>query len=96
LGKTVFGGFWVVQPGATGELVFRYRLPARVRENIASGPYTLLVQSQPGAETKLTLDLRFGKTVHSASPGEDETQFGDDKYRYETDLVKNEAFTIGF
>ncbi len=96
LGKTVFGGFWIVQPGATGELVFRYRLPARVASNIASGPYTLLVQSQPGAETKLTLDLRFGKTVRSASPGEDETQFGDDKYRYEADLIKNETFTIGF
>jgi hypothetical protein len=96
LGKTVFGGFWIVQPGATGELVFRYRLPARVREKISSGPYTLLVQRQPGAEAKLTLDLRFGKTVRSASPGEDEEQFGDDRYRYETDLVENETFTIGF
>ncbi len=96
LGKTVFGGFWVIQPGATGELMFKYRLPARVREKITSGPYTLLMQRQPGAEAKLTLDLRFGKTVRSASPGEDEEQFGDDRYQYETDLVENETFTIGF
>jgi hypothetical protein len=96
LGKTVFGGFWVIQPGATGELVFKYRLPPRVADKIRSGPYTLLVQRQPGAEAQLTLDLRFGKTVRSASPGEDEEQFGDDRYRYETDLVKNETFTVSF
>lgn len=96
LGKTVFGGFWIVQPGATGELVFKYRLPARVADKIRSGPYTLLMQRQPGAEAKLTLDLRFGKTVRRASPGEDEEQFGDDRYRYETDLVRNELFTVSF
>lgn len=96
LGKTVFGGFWVIQPGATGELVFRYRLPVRVADQIRSGPYTLLVQRQPGADAKLTLDLRFGKTVRSASPAEDEQQFGDDRYRFETDLIRNETFTVSF
>ncbi len=96
LGKRVFGAFWVIEPGRTGELVFRYRLPARVSGQLASDSYTLLVQKQPGAEAKLTLDLRFGKTVRSASPAEDESQFGDDRYRFETDLLKNETFRVGF
>lgn len=94
LGKRVFGLFWEVPPGQTGELVFRYRLPSKVSEQIASNAYTLLVQRQPGAVTKLTLDLRFGKTVRRASPAEDETEFGDDRYRYENDLLKNETFFI--
>lgn len=96
LGKRVFGAFWVIEPGRTGELVFRYRLPARVAEQIASEAYTLLVQKQPGAKAKLTLDLRFGKTVRSASPPEDESEWGDDRYRHEFDLLKNETFIIGF
>lgn len=96
LGKRVFGAFWVIEPGRTGELVFRYRPPARVSGRLASDSYTLLVQKQPGAEAKLTLDLRLGKTVRSASPPEDESQFGDDRYRYETDLLKNETFNVVF
>ncbi|MEK7473732.1 MAG: DUF4012 domain-containing protein [Patescibacteria group bacterium] len=96
LGKQVYGLFWVIEPGRTGELVFRYRLPSRISEQVASDMYTLLVQKQPGAETKLTLDLRFGKTVQRAFPGEEESEFGDDRYRYETDLLKNETFNISF
>jgi hypothetical protein len=96
LGKQVFGAFWVIQPGQTGELSFTYRLPPRVTDKIAQGPYTLLVQRQPGANTKLTLDLRLGKTVRSATPAEDESQFGDDRYQYSEDLEKNETFSIDF
>ncbi len=96
LGKQVYGAFWVVEPGRTGELSFTYRLPARVTAGLTPGPYTLLVQRQPGSNTKLTLDLRFGKTLKRATPGEASQDFGDDRYRYSADLTKNEAFTIEF
>jgi hypothetical protein len=96
LGKQVFGAFWVIEPGKTGEMTFTYKLSPRVMAQLSGGPYTLLVQKQAGASTKLTLDLRLGKTVRSASPAEDESEFGDDRYRYETDLSKNETFTINF
>jgi hypothetical protein len=96
LGKQVFGAFWVVEPGKTGEMTFTYRLSPRVVNQLAAGPYTLLVQKQAGANIKLTLDLRLGKTVRSASPAEDSSAFGDDRYQYETDLTKNETFTINF
>jgi len=96
LGKQVYGAFWVIQPGQTGEMTFSYRISPRVAAQMAAGPYTLLVQKQAGANTKLTLDLRLGKTVRSASPAEDSANFGDDRYQYETDLSKNETFTINF
>ncbi|MEI7511846.1 MAG: DUF4012 domain-containing protein [Candidatus Uhrbacteria bacterium] len=96
LGKQVYGAFWVVEPGKTGELTFRYRISPRVMSQLATGPYTLLAQKQAGSNTRLTLDLRLGKTVRSASPSEDSSNFGDDRYQYEADLSKNETFTINF
>ncbi|HVM90808.1 MAG TPA: DUF4012 domain-containing protein [Verrucomicrobiae bacterium] len=96
LGKQVFGAFWVIEPGKTGDLTFTYRLPPQIADQVRQGSYTLLAQKQAGANTKLTLDLRLGKTVRSASPSEDPNNFGDDRYQYETDLTKNETFTLSF
>jgi hypothetical protein len=96
LGKQVFTGFWVIEPGKTGEMVFRYRLPERVANQIQGDSYRFLAQKQPGAERTLTLDLRLGKNVRRATPPEDESEFGDDRYRYEGSWIKSQPFDIQF
>ncbi len=96
LGKTVFGVFWVIEPGHTGDLVFTYKLPPSVADTLRDGPYRLTAQKQPGARRKLTLDLSFGKNVVKATPAEDESDFGDAKYTYSDDWPESETFEIKF
>lgn len=80
LGKTVFGAFWAIEPGETRSLSFTYRLPAP-SQTAQTDVYTLLVQRQPGAESRLTLDLNFGKNIVSATPPEESRLFGDARYQ---------------
>lgn len=96
LGKQVYAGFWVIEPGNTAEMVFRYRLPARIAEQVSGDSYRFLAQKQPGAERTLTLDLRFGKNVKRAAPSEEESEFGDDRFRYENPWIKTQPFEIQF
>ncbi|MCE9586389.1 DUF4012 domain-containing protein [Candidatus Uhrbacteria bacterium] len=96
LGKQVFGAFWVIEPGKTGEMVFKYRLPARLKTLAESDSYRFLAQKQPGAERTLTLDLLFGKNVRRATPPEDEADFGDNRYRYEGSWIETQPFDISF
>lgn len=96
LGKQVFGAFWVIEPGDTKEMVFKYRLPARIATMAEGDSYRFLGQKQPGAERTLTLDLLFGKNVQRATPPEDETDFGDNRYRYEGAWIESQPFQITF
>ncbi|QQR61247.1 DUF4012 domain-containing protein [Candidatus Uhrbacteria bacterium] len=96
LGKQVFGAFWVIEPGKTGEMVFKYRLPARIATMAGGDSYRFLAQKQPGAERTLTLDLLFGKNVQRAAPPEDESDFGDTRYRYEGAWIESQPFQITF
>jgi hypothetical protein len=96
LGKQVFGGFWVIEPGNTAEMVYRYRLPARIKTLAESDSYRFTAQKQPGAERTLTLDLLFGKNVRRATPPEDEADFGDNRYRYEGAWIESQPFQITF
>ncbi len=91
LGKTVFGAFWAIEPGETRTLRFTYRLPRFVD---GSDSHTLVVQRQPGANTRLTLDLSFGKRVVAASPSEDLREHGDDRYRVSLPLTQDQIFEI--
>ncbi|MBI5465519.1 DUF4012 domain-containing protein, partial [Candidatus Gottesmanbacteria bacterium] len=47
LGKTVFGGFLVVRPLGTAQVVVKYKLPFKVGREKG---YSLLIQKQPGTE----------------------------------------------
>lgn len=97
LGKTVFGAFWSIEPKATQEISFRYRLPAGVPEQLAEGRYHLDIPKQSGNDDgSLTLDLRFGKTVRRAEPSEDPSRFGDAQYQVTTDSSVDRAFDISF
>ncbi len=97
LGKTVFGAFWSIEPGATGELSFTYALPPSAVEKISSGAYHLDWPKQPGADkTQLTLDLSFDKKVRSASPPEQSDKWGDARYEYTTDSLTDRTFDLTF
>lgn len=97
LGKRVYGAFWTIEPGRTGELVYRYRLSPNISEKISSGTYELNVQKQPGSRASLTLDLAFGKKLLRATPAESPEQFGDTHYR-QTDrpFDSDQLFSIEF
>ena len=92
LGKSVFGAFWAVEPGETRHLTFRYRLPQSASP--INRLYTLLVQRQPGANTRLTLDLAFGKKLVSASPSEIGAEHGDDRYRLTMPLEQDARLSV--
>lgn len=96
LGKRVLGAFWVIEPGQTRDLVFRYRLPASALASVAEGTYQLLVQKQPGANTSLTLDHAFGKNIQSASPPEAAKDFGDQRYRATQELTEDVDVEVKF
>ncbi len=94
LGKTVFGAFWAIEPGKTGTLTFTYALSPAV---VSSTTYHLDWPKQAGADhTQLTLDLSFDKTLQSAVPGEDASQFGDSRYEYTTDSLEDRTFDLTF
>lgn len=97
LGKTVFGAFWSIEPGKTGTLMFKYRLPQTTVEKLTSDQYRLDWQKQPGADkTQLTLDLKLGKNIKSAVPAEPQDKWGDARYEYETDSLVDRTFEIKF
>lgn len=58
LGKTVFTGFFTLQPQSQAKLIFKYRLPFKVADD-----YTLLIQKQPGTKsTKHTIVTPKGRS----------------------------------
>ncbi|MBI4138768.1 DUF4012 domain-containing protein [Candidatus Uhrbacteria bacterium] len=96
LGKTVYGAFWSVEPGKTGELKFTYRLPPTVNGQ-RSTIYHLDWPKQPGVDNAtLTLDLSFDKKLESATPSEDSKKWGDARYEYTTDSLTDRTFEISF
>ncbi len=67
LGKTVFGGFIVVEPKKTKEIKLVYRLPDSVAKPLERGQYELLLQKQPGRQrTSLSLELNLPRSAQRA------------------------------
>lgn len=67
LGKTVFGGFIVVEPKKTKEIKLVYRLPDSVTKLLEQGRYELLLQKQPGRQrTSLSLELNLPRSAQRA------------------------------
>ncbi|MFA5188531.1 MAG: DUF4012 domain-containing protein [Patescibacteria group bacterium] len=94
--KTYFGAFISIEPHETGVLSFDFKLPQRIKDQINAGAYNLLVQKQPGVIPDLTLDLKFDKTIKSASPAEAESEWFNTSYNLNTALDKDESFTVSF
>lgn len=95
LGMTSFGAFTSVEPGDTHTLTFTYLLPKSVSDAIENGLYELKVIKQIGAaDHDLVLELDFNRDIERAEPGEDETEWGDDRYRIQTALDTDKTFMV--
>lgn len=95
LGHRWFGAFVSVEPGEKRTLEFRYRVAPAVAAGIAAGEYRLSWLKQGGLiGPSLTLDLDFGKKLSNAEPAEDRSQWGDTRYRLQTELYTDRLFSI--
>lgn len=95
LGLTSFGTFTSIEPGQSRTLTFVYTLPQSVTDAIKSGGYTLETFKQIGADAHdLTLNLDFNQNLSNAYPAEDQSQWGDDTYHFETTLDQDTEFRV--
>ncbi len=92
-GKQWFGTFISIEPGKTGELVWQFYLAPQIVNQIKNNSYNLLVQKQAGTiNNSLVLNLNFAKDISSATPGEAQTDLGNQIYSYQTDLRLDREF----
>jgi hypothetical protein len=64
--KTYFGGFISVEPGQSDTLVFEYRLPQTIADQIKAGQYSLYLQKQAGNNIQnLAVALQFNGDIQS-------------------------------
>ncbi len=97
LGQTVFGAFIAIEPGETRTLAVEWKVSAAVAQQIRQGAYDLTFRKQAGThDHALTLDLDFGKKVTRAVPGEDQKEWGDERYRLSTDLRVDRKIKVDF
>lgn len=95
-GKQWFGTFTSIEPGKTGELVWKFYLAPQIAEQIKNNSYNLLAQKQSGTiSDNLVLNLNFGKNILAATPGEVPENLGDTKYSVKTDLRLDREFSVG-
>lgn len=95
--KQWFGTFVEIEPGAKKAVKFSYTLPERIRRDVTAGNYQLDVQKQLGSVAhSLTLDLDFGTNITDALPAEKESDWGDESYKKDTDLLVDRQFNIRF
>ncbi|TAK05700.1 DUF4012 domain-containing protein [Patescibacteria group bacterium] len=94
-GKTWFGAFTAIEPGDERTLTFTYALPANVSRQISDGSYSLVVQKQLGTQSfPLSLTIDLPRRVTSAEPGEEVAEFGDARYRLQTNLRVDRGFVV--
>ncbi len=96
--KTVFGTFIAIEPGETGSLSFEYYLPDYLNEKIINAKeYNLSIQKQAGTfADKLNINLSFPHTISFANPNEEQEKLKDKKYQFNTDLLVDRNFRVGF
>lgn len=94
-GKAWFGAFTSIEPGDERTMTFTYALPANVSRQISDGAYSLIVQKQLGTQSfPLSLTIDMPREVTSASPGEEVAEFGDARYRLQTNLRVDRGFVV--
>lgn len=96
-GMQRFGAYIVIEPGESKTLSFHYELPDSVSDAISKKSYALMVFKQIGSQqAPLTLDLDFGKKLRAGQPSEDSSEYGDNSYYLNTDLVQDLEFLVQF
>lgn len=94
-GRTWFGAFVSVEPGAERTLALEVKLAPPIVARIRQGSYGLDVQKQLGSRgMPLTVDLEFGTPVVRGDPAEPPAAWGDGRYAQETDLRVDRKFQV--
>ncbi len=99
LGKTYFGAYIIIPLRSTGQLVFQYKLPRRMAENMKTYKnYSLLVQKQPGSgATSLSVDVRFNNEIKSYNPSNLYSKTPEPgRFTSQGDLTIDRSFLINF
>ncbi len=93
LGKTVFGGYLIIEPRETKTVTLEYLLPP----TMAPSSYTLYAQKQAGTEAHpLLVRLQFGKKIKGWQPTGFHVVRKGDTITFPTDLRVDRQFTIEF
>lgn len=91
LGKTVFGGYLIVEPRDTKTITLAYLLPPNVMES----SYTLYAQKQAGTEAHpLLVSLQFGKKIKGWQPTGFHVVRKGDTITFPTDLRVDRQFKV--
>ncbi|MBU2236195.1 DUF4012 domain-containing protein [Patescibacteria group bacterium] len=95
--KTMFGGFISIEPQEQGELVYTYKLPTIVSNQIDNDEYTLFAQKQAGtAAYELVVNLDFDKKIDSYTPIDKAVQDGQNRVTFPIDLGQDREFKVIF
>jgi len=99
LGKTVFAGYFTVEPKETKVITLEYKLPPSVRQAIAKGEYHLYAQKQSGVPKQgFTANLTFPRTLSVVTPSEGTTatKMPNTTLQWRADLYTDRELTVGF
>lgn len=95
-GRTVFGAFISVEPGAIGSLYLEYKLPDELYKKIQTQGYRLYAQKQPGRETEeLNVSLSFAKSIKSYYPSDFYTEKKGNKISWKSAFNSDQEFGAG-
>ncbi len=98
-GRSYFGTYLTVPPRGTGQVLFQYRLPKLLSDNLNEYKnYGLLIQKQPGAgSSRLTVDASFHNRIQSYEPSNLSTTLKEtNRFSTTGDLKIDRRFLIKF
>jgi len=97
LGKTAFGTFFVVEPGAKKTVTFEYTLPGKTQDYLENG-YNLSVQKQAGTlKPELNITAQFSdKYTPVDAEGEGTAKIDSNKIEIDSDLLVDREYKISF
>ena len=97
LNKTVFGTFVAIEPKETREVMIKYKLPNYIGDKIKNGEYNLLIQKQPGVDTRdLNLELKFSDKIQSVEWLDNGYKIDNNTLTVQNSLIHDRALKIKF
>jgi hypothetical protein len=95
--KTAIAGFISIEPKTTGQLHYRYKLPATVADTTNGNRYSLIIEKQAGTTSHtLNVNLSFKRSILTAEPIDKFQRKAHNSVALNTDLLTDRAFDITF
>ena len=96
-GKTVFAGFFSIEPKEFNQIKLRYKLNDDIYRQIKNNEYNLVFQKQPGNKVEsLHIGLMFNNMIKSYSPVGFYADSGSNKVSWDSDLETDRVFKVEF